>query len=424
MPNLSQLLTSYSSLESQRVFEACRDLAVENDGVNGVYVVGGVVRDLVIGREPGDIDISVEGDAAGFATMLASRIGATAPVESQFLTFKIDTSDVFETFATIDIVTARSETYSESASLPDVETSSIEADLLRRDFTVNSMGISLSVETWGALFDPSNGFADILRKRIKVHHDGSFLDDPTRIFRAIRYASRLGFSFDARTEQLIENSIEVIDNLSGDRVRREFELILNELGFVEMLKSAEELDILAAISPGFRIGAKNFQILESLTENHQIPNDNQDLLALITFGLSDDEAAQVVARFNGPLDWGESIIGNAELAKRVTVLDRDDLQPSEVEELLHDVPEASIRAYQQIGPPLPRQKRLKDYLETIRFVTPEINGDDLLEIGIPPGPIIGEIMDIVRRARLDSKVVSKQEELELARSRFPGFLTS
>ena len=423
MPNISQLLTSKSSPERQRVFEACRDLAVENDGVDGVYVVGGVVRDLVIGREPGDIDISVEGDAAGFATMLASRIGATDPVESQFLTFKIDTSDVFETFATIDIVTSRSETYSESASLPEIEASSIEADLLRRDFTVNSMGISLSGETWGALVDPSNGFADIMRKRIKVHHDGSFLHDPTRIFRAIRYTSRLGFSLDLRTQQLIEKSIGAIDNLSGDRIRREFELILTEPGFVEMLKSAEELDILGAISPGLRIGAKNFQVLESLTENDQTPNDIQDLLALITFGLSSDEAAQVVTRFDGPLDWGEPIIGNAELAKHVTVLDRDDLQPSEVAELLRGVPVASIRAYQQIGPPLSRQKWLKNYLDTIRFVVQEINGDDLLEIGIPQGPIIGEIMDIVRIAKLDGKVASKQEELELARSRFPGFLT-
>ena len=424
MPNLSQLITSKSSPESRRVFEACRDVASRNDAVDGVYVVGGVVRDLIIGRDPGDIDISVEGEASGFAAQLASEIGANAPVESQFLTFKIDTSDVFETFTAIDIVTARSETYSEPASLPAVEVSSINDDLLRRDFSINSMAISLSAETWGTLVDPSNGFADIMRKRIKVHNDSSFLDDPTRIFRAVRYALRLGFSIDPRTEQLIEKSIGAIDKLSGDRIRREFELVLAEPGLVEMLRSAEDFGVLGAISPGLRIGAKNFQVLESLSEHDQIPSSLEELLALITHGLSEDEAAQVTVRFDGPVGWGESIVGNAQLTKHVAVLDRDDLQPSEVEELLRNIPEASIRAYQLIGPPLPRQQRLKDYLDTIRFVEPEINGDDLLELGIPQGPIIGEIMDIVRRARLDGKVSSKEEELALARSRFPGFLTS
>lgn len=423
MPNLAQLLTSKSSDEYRRVFDLCKEIGEQLDGVEGVYVVGGIVRDLIIGREPGDIDLSVVGDAGAFAAELANRTGAPVPTESQFMTFKVDTGGSIAGISSIDVVTARSETYSEPAALPEVLASTIEDDLGRRDFTVNSMAISLSTRDWGNLVDPSNGFGDIMRKRIKVLHDSSFVDDPTRMFRAVRYSTRLGFSIDSRTEELISKSLHNIDQLSGTRIRNEFEPILTEDTRVESLQMCEKLGILAAISPGLRVGTKALQVLEELAKNKRLSTDIQDLLALATFGLHEDEAKQTVKRLSEISDWGKSILGNAELAKTVTVLDQDDLRPSEVVEILSDIPLASIRAYIEAGPPLPRRGRLVDYSETLRFVKPEISGDDLLDIGIPQGPTIGELLDIVRRSRLDGQVNSRQEELELVKSRLPGFLT-
>ena len=423
MPNLAQLLTSKSSDEYRRVFDLCREIGEELDGVDGVYVIGGIVRDLIIGREPGDIDLSVVGDAGAFAAELAARTGAPVPTESQFLTFKIDTGDSVAGITSIDIVTARSETYAEPAVLPEVSPSTVEDDLNRRDFTVNSMAISLSVSDWGNLVDPSKGFGDIMRKRIKVLHDSSFVDDPTRIFRAVRYSTRLGFSIDSRTEDLLSKSLENIDQLSGIRVRNEFELILNEATRVESLQLCEKLGILAAISPGLRVGTRTLQVLGELAEEGRLSSDIQDLLALATFGLNEDEAKQTVQRIADTSDWGESILGNAELAKTIVMLDQTDLRPSEVVEILSDIPLASIRAYIEAGPPLPRRGRLVDYVETLRFVKPEISGDDLLKIGIPQGPTIGQLLEIVRRSRLDGQVKSRQEELELVKSRLPGFLT-
>ena len=267
MPNLAQLISSKSPSEYRRVFDLCRELSSDVNGVDGIYVVGGIVRDLLLDRTPVDIDLSVVGDAQAFSAALARRLGAAAPTESQFLTFRIGTEGVLDDVASLDIVTARSETYPEPAALPDISPSTIDDDLKRRDFTINSMAISLSYSDWGNLVDPVKGFGDIMRKRIKVLHDSSFVDDPTRIFRAIRYATRLGFSIDSRSNDLIVRSLNNIDRLSGTRVRNEFELMLKESTRVQILRMAEEIGLLGAISPGLRVGSRALQVIEEQSED-------------------------------------------------------------------------------------------------------------------------------------------------------------
>ena len=417
MPNLAQLLSTKSPVEHQQIFNLCRELSETIAQVESVYVVGGVVRDLILGREPVDADISVVGDAGAFSGALAGRLGAARPTESEFLTFKITLGNTSEGATSIDVVTARAETYPEPAALPDVVPSSIKDDLERRDFTVNSMGISLSDSDWGNLVDPMNGLGDIMRKRIRVLHDASFIDDPTRLFRAVRYAVRLDFSIDSTTKSLIDDSLGKVDRLSGARLRNEFELMLGEPKRVEILREAEDLGLLAAISPGLRIGSRSLEVMESGASTRF-----EDLLALSTFGLTQDEAEQVAKRFDGPEMWTKTIRGNPELADLVAVLDRSDIRRSEVAEILDSVPLQSIRAYIAAGPPLPRRDRMIEYIDKIRFERPEITGDDLIAAGIEEGPVIGQLIDIVRRARLDGQVKTKQEELDLAKSRLPGFL--
>jgi tRNA nucleotidyltransferase (CCA-adding enzyme) len=212
-----------------------------------------------------------------------------------------------------------------------------------------------------------------------------------------------------------------IDRLSGTRIRNEFALILGEPNRVEMLKMAEEIGLLAAISPSLRVGTKSLQVLSE--QSNSLSLELSDLLAITTFGLNEDEAKQVVNRFDAPAAWGESIIGNAQLAKHVAVLDQPNLAPSDVSAILRSIPLASIKTYILAGPPLPRRDRLVEYVEEIRFIKPEITGDDLLDIGIPQGPIIGQLIDLVHEAKLDGKVRTKQEELDLAKSRLPDLLT-
>ena len=417
MPNLAQLLSTKSPVEHQQIFNLCRELSETIAQVESVYVVGGVVRDLILGREPGDADISVVGDAGAFSGALAGRLGLARPTESEFLTFKIILGNTSEGATSIDVVTARAETYAEPAALPDVVPSSIEDDLERRDFTVNSMGISLSDSDWGNLVDPVNGLGDIMRKRIRVLHDASFTDDPTRLFRAVRYAVRLDFSIDSTTKSLIDDSLGKVDRLGGARLRNEFELMLGEPKRVEILREAEDLGLLAAISPGLRFGSRSLEVMESGASTRF-----EDLLALSTFGLTQDEAEQVAKRFDGPETWTKTIRGNPELADLVAVLDRSDIRRSEVAEILVSVSLQSIRAYIAAGPLLPRRDRMIEYIDKIRFERPEITGDDLIAAGIGEGPVVGQLIDIVRRARLDGQVKTKQEELDLAKSRLPGFL--
>lgn len=417
LPNLAQLLTSKSPVEQRRIFYLCREISAAVGNIEGVYVVGGVVRDLVLGRKPGDVDISVVGDAGAFSKALADRLGTGRPVESEFLTYKLAGGNLNGDDATIDVVTARSETYSHPAALPEVVPSTIEDDLRRRDFTINAMAVSLSGSSWGSLVDPANGFGDIMRKRVRVLHDSSFSDDPTRMFRAARYASRLGFSIDPHTRDLLARSLGNVDLLSGARLRNEFKLMLAEPTRVEVLRMSEELGLLAAISPGLRIGPTSLQFLES-------PGSDaiEDLLALATFGLSHHEAEQTARRFDGPDAWTGTIRGNALLADLVTVLDKTGIRRSEIAEILDPVPLPCIRAYIAAGPPLPRRDRMIDYMGKIRFEMPEITGDDLIDAGVPEGPVIGQLIDLVKRARLDGQVKSKQDELELAKSRLPGLL--
>ena len=417
MPNLAQLLSTKSPVEYQQIFNLCRELSETIAQVESVYVVGGVVRDLILGREPVDADISVVGDAGALSGALAGRLGVARPTESEFLTFKITLGNTCEGATSIDVVTARAETYAEPAALPDVVPSSIEDDLERRDFTVNSMGISLSDSDWGNLVDPVNGLGDIMRKRIRVLHDASFTDDPTRLFRAVRYAVRLDFSIDSTMKSLIDDSLGKVDRLGGARLRNEFELMLGEPKRVEILREAEDLGLLAAISPGLRIGSRSLEVMESGASTRF-----EDLLALSTFGLTQDEAEQVTQRFDGPEMWTKTIRGNPELADLVAVLDRSDIRRSEVAEILDSVPLQSIRAYIAAGPLLPRRDRLIEYIDKIRFERPEITGDDLIAAGIEEGPVIGQLIDFVRRARLDGQVKTKQEELDLAKSRLPRFL--
>ena len=423
MPNLSQLLISKSKAGHIQVFNACSEILSQLDEVNEVFVCGGFVRDLIQGNPSGDIDLCVTGNAKKFSVALAKKLDAEKPAESQFLTFKIDTNELMEDVLSIDVVTCRDETYSGPASLPDVVPSSIKKDLTRRDFTINAMAISLSAQRWGELVDPSNGFGDIMRKRIKVLHESSFIDDPTRLFRAVRYAIRLGFNIDYRTNQLITNALVNVDLLSGARVRNEFEHILMEPKVSEILRQLEELGLLSAITPGLRVGSKSLEIIDALLQADSKTHEIEDLLAAATFSLSTQEAEQTANRFDGPHNWTISILGNAKLASVVGILDDPSITRSEVADVLNPIPVQCISAYIAAGSTLPRRGRLVDFIETIRFEKPEITGDDLMDVGVPEGPIIGQLLDLVTRARLDRKVNSRTEELDLARSRLPEFLT-
>ena len=180
------------------------------------YLVGGVVRDLWLGRRCDDLDLVVEGDAAALARELASRLRGRLRLHSRFLTATVERAHA----KNIDLGTARRETYPRPAALPHVEVGDLEQDLLRRDFTINAMAVRLDPERFGELIDPAGGLADLRAARIRVLHDRSFIDDPTRGFRALRFAVRLGFHLSKRTARLLAHAVasDVFDRLINFKI--------------------------------------------------------------------------------------------------------------------------------------------------------------------------------------------------------------
>ncbi|GAI06484.1 unnamed protein product, partial [marine sediment metagenome] len=219
--NLASKVKSYFPKE---LLELLRDTSKEASKLGQrVYLVGGIVRDLLLGYPNFDLDLVTEGDAVELANRIARISGAGLVIYPRFSTAKIKSGD----FA-IDIATARSETYARPGALPAVTPSSIEKDLFRRDFSINAMAISLTAEDYGQLLDPHHGKDDLHSHLIRILHPDSFSDDATRILRAIRYEQRLGFNLEHETARLLKRDIPMLDTISGDRIRHELELIFRE----------------------------------------------------------------------------------------------------------------------------------------------------------------------------------------------------
>ena len=214
-----------------------------------LYLVGGFVRDALLGLVPNDFDLVVEGAAPQLAQALARELGGTVVGHPAFGTATWQTPEGWS----LDFATARTETYARPAALPDVQPSDLPADLRRRDITINAM--ALRVGPGGQLHDPYHGRADLAARSIRVLHAGSFADDPTRLFRVVRYEQRLGFAIEPATLGWMRTAWEALAVLSPDRLRHEFEIIFTEPQAAAMLARLDDLDILAHVHPALRWGA-------------------------------------------------------------------------------------------------------------------------------------------------------------------------
>src|SRR4030043_830726 len=212
-----------------------------------LYIVGGVVRDLFLGRANFDFDLVVEGDAIELARKLAKDSQAKLTVHSRFGTAKI----TYPGFS-LDLATARSETYSKPGALPTVKPGSLKDDLIRRDFSINAMALHLNPQRFGELIDLHHGKDDLERRLIHILHPKSFIDDDPRILRAIRYETRLGFKLEAETEKLLRRDVTMLDTISGDRIRHEMGLTLKEEKPERAISRAEELEVLRQLHPSLK----------------------------------------------------------------------------------------------------------------------------------------------------------------------------
>ena len=406
--NLASKIKSYFPKE---LLELLRDTSKEASKLGQrVYLVGGIVRDLLLGYPNFDLDLVTEGDAVELAKRIARISGAGLVIHPRFSTAKIKSGD----FA-IDIATARSETYARPGALPAVTPSSIEKDLFRRDFSINAMAISLTAEDYGQLLDPHRGKDDLHSHLIRILHPDSFSDDATRILRAIRYEQRLGFNLERETARLLKRDIPMLDTISGDRIRHELELIFREEHPERAIKRLGDLGALQRINHslgGNEWLAAKFDDARRLGKPGELP---ALYFCLLAYPLNGEQLNQLVSRLNPSAKLTKTLKDTARLKLHLTQLNKPSLKPSDIYYFLHEYDPLAIKAnIIAEGKPVIRQ-HLQLFLSKLRYVKSCLNGEDLQRLGIPAGTKLGEILEILHKAKLNGEVTTKDEEEKLAR---------
>jgi tRNA nucleotidyltransferase (CCA-adding enzyme) len=293
----------------------------------GLYLVGGAVRDILLGRDSFDLDLVVEGDAPELAASLAGRINAALLVHRRFGTARLRRDEMV-----VDLATARSETYSHPGALPAVSPGSIADDLQRRDFTINAMAANLGPGHFGVLVDPFSGEADLSRGLIRILHERSFIDDATRMLRAIRYEQRFGFRLEDSTGLLLRRDFSMLDTISGDRIRHELELILKEDRPENALQRAQALGLLQMVHPSLEADgwlSDKYEMARSVS-----PPSTTLSLALLTYRLGGDEIEDLIARLRIPGRAAAVIRDTCRLKADLPSLEDPGLPPSSIHRLL------------------------------------------------------------------------------------------
>lgn len=377
-----------------------------------LYLVGGVVRDLLLGQPNLDLDLVVEGNAIDLAQQLAQIKQAKITTHTRFNTAKLR----WDKWA-VDLATARSETYTKPGALPTIKPDSLRDDLFRRDFTINTMAICLNPNHHGELIDLYGGKDDLEHKLIRILHEKSFTDDATRILRGLRYEQRLDFQLEPTTLQLLKRDISLLDTISGDRIRHELELIFREKYPEKVLRRADELGVLPKLHPDLKGNgwlAGKFEQARQLNAPDLPPFGLY--LVLLAYSLSNKESEFLISRLRLPKSLAQTLRDTNHIKGKLQSLDEPGLASSSIYSLLCDYsPLAIIANALAVDAPVIRQ-HLQSFLGKLRYVKPALTGEDLKRIGVAYGPHIKEMLHLLHQARLDGRVSTKQEEEFLVRS--------
>ncbi len=382
-----------------------------------VYFVGGVVRDLLLGYPSFDLDLVVEGDAVKLAQQMAEITQAKLLTHPRFGTAKF----IYSNF-TLDMATARGETYARPGALPMVTPGTLKDDLCRRDFSINAMAISLTSNDYGELVDPYQGKNDLEHRLIRILHPKSFSDDATRILRAVRYEQRLGFELEPQTAHLLKRGIPMLDTISGDRIRHELELIFREKQPEFAIKRLAELGVLQRISP-FLVSdgriVEKFEKARRLKKPSQLPSL---YFCLLTYSFSEREIEQFLDRLNIPAKLSRAMRDTLSLKTRLSHLNKPSIKPSEIYYLLQEYEPLAIQANVIASESSMVHHHLQLFLTKLRYVRTSLNGEELKRLGISAGSEMGKILQSLHKAKLDGEVNTKADEEKLALSMKPSNL--
>ena len=396
------------------------------------YVAGGFVSDLLLHTKNTDIDIVIEGDGIQFAKTLAEqRQGIVHPHE------KFGTATVtFPDQSRIDVATARLEYYEHPAALPTVELSSIKLDLYRRDFTINAMAIHLNPERFGTLVDYFNCQNDLKERRIQVLHNLSFVEDPTRIFRAIRFEGRLEFTITRHTEKLIKNTIQMnmFDRFSGPRFFHELKLILAEEDPIPALRRMGSFKLFPFLWPDLRPNLKiDRRFLHFLTQAGRaitwfnllyLPDKVETWMVYILAIMSRSRTKELLSfclRFDIPPKQRKKLIQQKTDAEKIALemQKRAFFKPSEIYWLLGDLDNEGLLYLMTIARKRYIQQAVSLFVTTLRKVTPMVSGDELKAMGYIPGPQFRAMRNHLIEMQLDGEVTAHEQALAFIRTTYP-----
>jgi len=397
-----------------------------------LFIVGGFVRDLLLEHPSPDFDLVVEGDAISLAKLLARRYGGRVTGHGRFGTAKWHLSDPkkqtsstlsVEGLQTVDLVSARTEFYTHPTALPTVERGSIKLDLHRRDFTINTLAIRLDGRHYGELHDYWGGLDDLQEGLVRVLHSLSFVDDPTRILRAVRFEQRFSFRIEDRTMQLLLEARTLIDRLSGDRIRNELNHILANVYTPQILSRLHKLGLLSSINSGL---TWDEWLAELIGDLHTIeltgewgltgePSQTKRELSYILWmiRLPTDLIRQLISRLKLSVDLSKEILSASQMWREQELLAES--SPSEIVARLEDIPPISCYAFYLAVPDAELRDKLLSYVTDWKNVQPSIDGNILRTLGLPPGPIYKNVLDRIRAAKIEGRIESLEDEKNIVK---------
>lgn len=419
------LSTIMRSMFPPKVFNLLKLTGETAEGLGfSAYLVGGSVRDMLRGEANLDIDIVIEGDGIAFAQSLGSKLKAKVRSHNRF-----GTAVVVTEFLKFDIATARTEYYESPAALPRVEMSSIKKDLYRRDFTINTLAINLNPSKFGQLLDFFGGQRDIKERTIKILHNLSFIEDPTRAFRAIRFSERFGFKISGHTENLIKTAarINLFDKLSGIRLYDELVLLFLETEPLNAVKRLLKLDLLKFIHPQLKITKSLEETFISIQETfawfkllfiEEDLNKSHLFLMALFDELNAVERGKALERLLMPPNVRKEIMTGIEESKR-TLIKLRKASPKNIYFALRPVNLKTILFTMAKAEDKERKKAISLYLTSLRMTKPELTGKDLKAMGYAPGPAFKKILTAVLEARLEGKIKTRAGEIRFVKKEFP-----
>lgn len=409
-PRLVKLLKTAGSLADRRGWRA--------------YLVGGAVRDLLLGKSTFDFDILVEEHGLKFAREYAGIEKGIFKLYRRFSTALV----ILPGGIKVDVTTTRSEEYPRPGALPEVLPGSLEEDLLRRDFTINALALALNRSSFGQLIDTCGGREDLEKGIIRVLHPRSFQDDPTRIFRAVRFQQRFDFTIEPRTEEMIRTAVNLrmFEKVSPERLRRELELILVEPAPIKAIEAMARYDELRFIHADLSLPPEQKRALRRLEEDYwwfksrfpgrEISSWRLYFGALI-FPLPGKALKTTGCKFNLSRRFLTQLVqtrrDESDLNKQLSAA--EEIPPSRICLALRSRETEVILILLARAATARGRARIKDYLLNYQKVRTAIGGEELKQLGLAPGPQFKKVLETVLFSRLDGRVNSREEELALAR---------